>query len=105
LGETLKWPVGLARLPMDAKAFYGSIAAATMIGVGMNLTPIDPIKALFWSAVLNGVVAAPLMAVTMLMARNRRVMGRFVIRPGLAAVGWIATLAMAGSAVVLFASI
>jgi NRAMP (natural resistance-associated macrophage protein)-like metal ion transporter len=104
LGETLKWPVGLARLPMDAKAFYGAIAAATMIGVGMNLTPIDPIKALFWSAVLNGVVAAPLMAVTMLMARNRRVMGRFVIRPGLAAVGWIATLAMAGSAVVLFAS-
>jgi NRAMP (natural resistance-associated macrophage protein)-like metal ion transporter len=104
LGEALKWPVGLARLPMDAKAFYGAIAVATLIGIGMNLTPIAPIKALFWSAVLNGVAAAPLMTVAMLMARNRRVMGRFIIHPGLAVMGWIATLAMAGSAILMFAS-
>jgi len=104
LGETLKWPVGLARLPMEAKAFYGTIAAATMLGVGMNLTPLDPIKALFWSAVLNGVAAAPLMAVAMLMASSRRVMGPFVLRPGLAFMGWLATLAMAGAAIGMFAS-
>src|SRR6202011_1445551 len=61
LGEALDWPTGLARRPLDAKAFYGAIAAATLIGVLINFVHLDPIKALFWSAVINGVVAVPLM--------------------------------------------
>src|SRR5260370_31779248 len=66
LGEALGWSIGLSRRPLDAKAFYGTIAVATLIGVLINFIDIDPIKALFWSAVLNGVVAVPLMVVMML---------------------------------------
>src|SRR5205085_793092 len=67
LGEALDWPTGLARNPLDAKAFYGAIAAATLVGFLINFVHLDPIKALFWSAVINGVVAVPLMVVIMLM--------------------------------------
>ncbi len=68
LGETLGWPVGLARQWYQARAFYGTIAVATLIGAIMNFLPIDPIKALFWSAVINGVVAVPIMVIMMLIA-------------------------------------
>jgi Mn2+/Fe2+ NRAMP family transporter len=95
LGEAVNWTLGLARRPAEAKAFYGTIAAATAIGVGLNFTPIDPIKALFWAAVINGVVAVPVMVVTMLMARQARVMGRFSVPLPLAIVGWVATAVMA----------
>ncbi|MDE2228243.1 MAG: divalent metal cation transporter [Alphaproteobacteria bacterium] len=104
LGEALHWPVGLARRPMNAKAFYGAIATATALGLGMNLTPLDPIKALFWSAVLNGVAVTPLMLATMLLARNRRVMGELVLPAPLAAAGWVATLAMAGTTILMVAT-
>ncbi len=75
LGETLGWTVGLARKWYQAGAFYGTIAVATLIGTVMNFLPIDPIKALFWSAVINGVVAVPIMAIMMLIATRHRVMG------------------------------
>jgi NRAMP (natural resistance-associated macrophage protein)-like metal ion transporter len=94
LGEALHWTLGLARKPTEAKAFYGAIAAATGVGIALNFVSIDPIKALFWSAVLNGVVAVPIMVVTMLMALDGRVMGRFTLPPVLAAFGWIATAVM-----------
>ncbi|MBV9221681.1 MAG: divalent metal cation transporter, partial [Methylobacteriaceae bacterium] len=68
LGEARGWPIGLARKPAQAKAFYATIAVAMAIGAVMNFTPIDPIKALFWSAVINGVVAVPVMAMMMLLA-------------------------------------
>src|SRR5579863_3597526 len=74
VGEARRWPVGLARKPYQAKAFYGAIAAATMIGAIMNFTPIDPIRALFWSAVVNGVVAAPVMAMMMVLTMRRDIM-------------------------------
>src|SRR5665213_1020233 len=67
VGEALQWKVGLGRLPHEAKAFYGLIAAATLIGIVINFVGLDPIKALYWSAVINGLVAAPLMVVMMLM--------------------------------------
>jgi Mn2+/Fe2+ NRAMP family transporter len=76
---------GLALKPLDAKAFYGAIAAATLIGVLINFVHLDPIKALFWSAVINGVVAVPLMVVIMLMATQRQVMG--ALHPAAAALG------------------
>jgi NRAMP (natural resistance-associated macrophage protein)-like metal ion transporter len=95
VGEALQWPIGLARLPREARAFYGTIAVATAIGVGMNFIGIDPIKALFWTAVLNGVIAVPLMVVSMMMAMSPRVMGRFILSRPLAVMGWLATAVMA----------
>ena len=95
VGEALEWPIGLARLPKEARAFYATIAVATAIGVAMNIVDIDPIKALFWSAVLNGVVAVPLMVVTMMMALTPRVMGPFVLPRTLAFMGALATGVMA----------
>jgi Mn2+/Fe2+ NRAMP family transporter len=95
VGEALQWPIGLARLPKEARAFYGTVAVATAIGVAINFIGIDPIKALFWTAVLNGVIAVPLMVVSMMMARSPRVMGRFVLPRPLAVMGWLATAVMA----------
>jgi Mn2+/Fe2+ NRAMP family transporter len=101
LAETLQWPSGLARLPLQAKAFYGTIAVATLIGVAFNLLPIDPMKALFWAAVLNGVVAVPVMVITMLMARQQQVMGGFILSLPLRSMGWLATAVMAAVVVAL----
>jgi NRAMP (natural resistance-associated macrophage protein)-like metal ion transporter len=102
LGEALDWPTGLARRPLDAKAFYGAIAAATLVGVLINFVHLDPIKALFWSAVINGVVAVPLMVVIMLMAMQRQVMGAFTLPPLLWAMGWLSTGAMAVAVAAMF---
>jgi NRAMP (natural resistance-associated macrophage protein)-like metal ion transporter len=94
LGEARGWPVGLGRAPGRAKAFYGAIAVATVVGAIMNFTPIDPIKALFWSAVINGVVAAPVMAMMMILTMRRDIMGRFTLPRALQVVGWLATIVM-----------
>jgi NRAMP (natural resistance-associated macrophage protein)-like metal ion transporter len=102
LGETFGWHVGLARKPRRAKAFYGAIAVATIIGVALNFSPIDPIKALFWSAVINGVVSVPVMVLMMHLASHRAAMGNFQLTTGLKVVGWIATLVMTAAAVGLF---
>lgn len=104
LGEALRWPVGLARRPLRAKAFYGTIAIATAIGVGLNASPIDPIKALFWSAVINGVVAVPIMAMMMLMAVRPSIMGEFVLSRPLRVMGWLSTAVMLAAAVGMFAT-
>lgn len=101
LAEALQWPAGLARRPSQAKSFYGAIAAATLIGIGIDLIGLDPIKALFWSAVINGVVAVPLMVMMMLMTARRAVMGAFVLPPLLSAFGWLSTLAMAAMVVAM----
>jgi NRAMP (natural resistance-associated macrophage protein)-like metal ion transporter len=94
LAEAQRWPFGLAKQPQRAPAFYGTIAAATLLGVLINFLPLDPIRALFLSAVVNGTVAAPVMAVIMLMATRRKIMGRFVIGRGLQVFGWIGTAVM-----------
>ena len=104
VGETFGWHVGLARKAHTAKAFYGALAAAVAAGVVMNLMPIDPIKALFWSAVINGVVAVPVMAMLMLLATQRKAMGDFVLPPVLKVMGWLATLAMLLAAIGMFAT-
>jgi NRAMP (natural resistance-associated macrophage protein)-like metal ion transporter len=104
VGEALRWRVGLAQHPGRAPAFYGAIAAATLIGAGLNFTPIDPIKALFWSAVINGVAAVPIMVMIMLLASRKAVMGRFTLTKWLTTFGWLATAAMAAAAVGMFAT-
>ena len=101
VGESLGWRIGLARLPKRAKKFYGVIAVATLVGALLNFTSINPIKALYWSAVINGVVAVPVMTMMMLMARNRKVMGEFTIARNLTALGWLATGVMAAASVLM----
>ncbi|MEY4720810.1 MAG: hypothetical protein RIQ46_535 [Pseudomonadota bacterium] len=91
LSETFGWREGLDRRPREAKAFYGAIVFAVVAGMAMNLLAVDPMKALYWAAVVNGLLAPPLMAVTMLIARNPRVMGELVISRRLAFGGWLAT--------------
>jgi Mn2+/Fe2+ NRAMP family transporter len=97
LGEARRWPTGLARKPMEAKAFYATIVLAMMIGIGMNFLSISLIKALFWSAVLNGIVAVPVMAIMMIMTANPEIMGKFPVSGFLKIVGWAATFVMAAS--------
>jgi NRAMP (natural resistance-associated macrophage protein)-like metal ion transporter len=95
IGEAWKWPIGLSRDPEDAVAFYSTLAAAGVLGIALTFSPIDPIKALYWTAVINGVIAVPVMIVMMLMARERRVMGKFIIGGWLRWLGWASTAAMA----------
>jgi Mn2+/Fe2+ NRAMP family transporter len=104
LGETLRWRVGLAQRPGRAPAFYVTIAAATLVGAALNFTPLDPVKALIWSAIINGVAAVPIMAMIMLIASRREVMGEFVLTKRLAVLGWLATAVMAAAAVGMFAT-
>ena len=95
VGEAFRWPTGLDRAPKEAKAFYATIAAATVAGVLLNFTPINPIRALYWSAVINGLVAVPIMAIMMMMAANPKVMGQFTIDRPLKILGWLSTAVMA----------
>ena len=97
MAEAFGWPVGLARKPMQAKGFYVVIVAATLLGTVICFSPLDPIRALFWSAVTNGVVAVPVMVMMMIMTSNEDVMGKFMVTGPLRIIGWIATLAMAAA--------
>jgi NRAMP (natural resistance-associated macrophage protein)-like metal ion transporter len=99
IGEALRWPVGLGRKASEAKAFYAVLAASTLIGLLLNFTNINPIRALVWSAIVNGITAAPVMCFMMLMASNKKVMGKFALPTYLRILGWGATLIMAISAV------
>jgi NRAMP (natural resistance-associated macrophage protein)-like metal ion transporter len=94
VGEGQKWPVGLARKPKQAVAFYAVLALSAGIGIALNFTPINPISALYWSAVINGVLAVPVMVLLMFMARRTDVMGRYVIGGPLYWLGWLSTAAM-----------
>ena len=105
VGEALRWPVGLARQPKAAHAFYATLAVATALGTAISFLPIDPIRALYWSAVINGVMAAPIIVVMMNLASNPRVMGRFTLSLWLKTVGWITAAVMALCVVGLFASL
>jgi NRAMP (natural resistance-associated macrophage protein)-like metal ion transporter len=94
IGEACRWEANLQRKPERALRFYGAIVAATLIGLALNFMHIDPVRALFWAAILNGIVAAPLMAVIMMMASSKSVMGKFTIPAYLRCVGWLATAVM-----------
>ena len=94
VGEGRRWPVGLARKPKEAAAFYSVLTLSAAIGIALNFTSINPISALYWSAVINGVLAVPVMVLLMIMARRRDVMGRFVVGGPLYWLGWLSTAAM-----------
>jgi Mn2+/Fe2+ NRAMP family transporter len=103
LCEAMGWKWGLERRTRDARAFYAVIALSVLIGMLIQYSPINPMKALFWSAVINGVVAVPLMAVVMILASKKSVMGRFVASPSLRILGWLGTgvMAIAAAAMLL----
>lgn len=104
LAETFQWKMGLAKKYKKAKSFYGAIAVATLIGVVLNLVSLDPVKALFWSAVVNGVIAIPIMGLMMHLSSRRDIMGQFKLGTGLKIFGWIATFVMTAAAVAMFAA-
>lgn len=101
VGELRGWRIGLEQKPENATAFYGVVAAAFGFGLLMLFLPIDPMRALFWSAVLNGVIAVPLMAATMLVVSSRAHLGPFVAPLGLRITGWVATAVMGMAALAM----
>ena len=101
VGDSQGWKVGLNEKPWDAIGFYGVMCAATLLGIAMDWSPLDPIRLLFWSAVINGVVAAPMMAVMMIVVSRRNPMGHFIAGRLLRWLGWAATLVMAGAAIAM----
>jgi len=102
LCETRGWKIGLEKKPLEAIGFYTVIALATLLGLAIDYSPLDPIKALFWSAVLNGVIAVPIMAAMMVVASRRSEMGEFVATLSQRIFGWTATVVMAIAGVVMF---
>jgi Mn2+/Fe2+ NRAMP family transporter len=99
--EALGWKSGLERNPSDARGFYTVIAVSVLLALGIQYSPITPMKALFWSAVINGVLAVPLMAVILLLASSPKVMGRFTIGWVSSTIGWAAVALMAAAALLM----
>ncbi len=99
VAEVMSWPQGLEQRPQDARGFYGVIAVSVLLALVIQYSPINPMKALFWSAVINGVVAVPLMVVLILLASKKSVMGAFTASRSLIILGWIATAIMGAAAV------
>jgi Mn2+/Fe2+ NRAMP family transporter len=100
--EVRGWRSGLERPLNEARAFYVVIAIAILLGVAVGFTPLDPIRALVWSAVLNGVIVVPIMAAMMVVASRRKVMGDFVAARWQRLLGWAATAIMAAAAIAMF---
>ncbi len=104
VAEAFDWRIGLGRRPAQARGFYAILTIATLLGVALNFTPVDPIRALYWSAVINGVIAVPIMVIVMLLSARTEVMGNFVVRGRLRLLGWAATVVMAAAVIVMIAT-
>jgi Mn2+/Fe2+ NRAMP family transporter len=102
LSEAMGWKSGLERKATDARGFYGIIAISVLAALGIQYLPISPMKALFWSAVINGIVAVPLMVVIILLVSKPSVMGPFTASRPIILLGWIATAVMGVAAVWMF---
>ena len=102
LCEAMDWTWGLERKTTDARGFYGVIAVSVLAGLVIQYSPISPMKALFWSAVINGVVAVPLMVVIILLVSKSAIMGDYTASWSIIILGWIATVVMGLAAVRMF---
>ena len=100
VGDAFNWKTGLDNMPWQATGFYAVIGAAMLLGLGTLWSPLDPIKALYWSAVVNGVIAVPMMAALMLVASSKA-MGKFKVGPVLGGLGWLSTAVMAAAAITM----
>ena len=98
------WKNSLELAPRAAKKFYAIIVTATVIGAALCFSPLDPIKALYWSAVINGVISVPIMALMMVMASRPAIMGTLTISRRLRALGWLSTIVMATAVLAMFAT-
>ena len=101
LSEAMGWHEGLERKVRDARGFYGIIAISVLVALAIQYSPISPMKALFWSAVINGVVAVPLVVVIILLVSKKSVMGDFTVSRPLAFLGWITAAVMGAAAVAM----
>ena len=97
------WPASLENRPRRAKVFYAVIALGMVLGVAIDWSPIDPMKALFWSAVINGVVAVPVLVGLMLVVSRRAIMGDFTAPPSVKLLGWITVIVMGVAAAAMIA--
>jgi NRAMP (natural resistance-associated macrophage protein)-like metal ion transporter len=102
--ESFRWPNGLDRKALEAREFYAIISLATIGGMLLNFTPIDPIKALFWSALINGVIAVPIMAVMLLLSCEEEIMGAFTLSRRHRIIGWMGVAVMLAAVVAMFAT-
>ena len=102
MAGAFKWKNSLQRAPRKAKQFYGIIGVSTVVGIALGFTSIDPIRALYWSAVINGVISVPIMVVMMLMAARPEIMGQFVVSTRLKILGWLATMMMMTAVCAMF---
>ena len=100
-GEALRWRVGLEVKPKKAVKFYLALGTATLIGLCLNFIHLDPIKALYVAAIINGFLAAPLMCMMMLLTQNRKVMGEFVLPAYLRIGGWLGAVVMGIASIAL----
>jgi len=105
ISELFNWPLGLDKKFNKAKRFYGAIAGAMVVGITLNFIGLNPISALFWSAVINGIVAVPVMVFIMMMSQNSRIMGKFTPSLGLSINGWVATAVMGAAALGLLVTL
>ena len=104
MGEVRGWRIGLEHRLGEARAFYAAIAVSILLGIAVEASPLDPIEALVWSAVVNGVITVPILVAMMIVASSRRRMGRFTAAPLQRIFGWITTAMMAAAAVAMFAT-
>lgn len=102
--EGFKWPNGLDMKLLQAREFYAIISLATIGGMLLNFAPVDPIKALVWSAQINGVIAVPIMTVMMMLAQNSQIMGRFTLTTRHTVIGWFGVALMLVAVVAMFAT-
>jgi NRAMP (natural resistance-associated macrophage protein)-like metal ion transporter len=102
VGEVRGWRTGLEHRPNQAKGFYGIIGIAILLGVAVDLSPLDPIKALFWSAVVNGVITVPIVVAVMIVVQRREQMGKFIATTSQRVIGWATVVMMAVAAVAMF---
>ena len=102
VAESFRWPIGLGLPLAEARGFYFILTVATLLGVAIDFSGVDPIKTLLWAAVINGVIAVPIMAVMMLLAAKPAVMGTFVIKRRLRVLGWVSTAVMAAAVAAMF---
>jgi Mn2+/Fe2+ NRAMP family transporter len=103
ISESRGWKIGLEHKPREAVGFYAVIGVATTLGIAVGYSPLDPIEALFWSAVVNGVISVPIMTAMMVIASRKHEMGQFVASFGQRVFGWTATGVMAAATIAMFA--
>jgi len=101
VADAFEWRSGLDHDVLEAKGFFGVIAASTIIGTSIDFTPLDPIKALVWSAVVNGIIAVPIMAAMMWLGSNREILGKYTLSRRHLVLGWFATAVMAAAVIAM----